>query len=117
MTLLYLEQLLVTLILLNDVDKNLDDDDGNSGDYIDETPLHPSYIEVEEALNEFHNLFLFSTCGDKIKKLSPWCEGPLIYRGLRFLKTYRRLHKEFLKVGRGNSYSGELSIKGVTVFH
>ena len=58
MTLLYLEQLLVTLILLNDVDKNLDDDDGNSGDYIDETPLHPSYIEAEEALNEFHNLFL-----------------------------------------------------------
>ena len=114
MILLYLEQLLVTLIL-NNVDKNLDDD-GNSGDHIDEIPWHPSDIVVEEALNKFHNAFLFSTCGDKIKKLSPWCEGPLIDRGLRFLKICRRLHQEFLKVGKVNSSSGELSIKGVTVF-
>ena len=44
----------------NDDDNNVGEDDGNSGDDMNETPLLcPSNTEVGETLNKFHNLSLF----------------------------------------------------------
>ena len=44
----------------NDDDNNVGEDDGNSGDDMNETPLlRPSNIAVGETLNKFHNLSVF----------------------------------------------------------
>ena len=50
----------------SNVDNNVDDDDNSNYDS-DKTPhLNLPNIEVDEALNKFHNISLFSTKGNEI---------------------------------------------------
>ena len=50
----------------SNVDNNVDDDDNSNYDIDKTPPLNLPNIEVEEALNKFHNISLFSTKGDEI---------------------------------------------------
>ena len=49
----------------NDIDNTVNNDNYNFDDENDETlSFYPSNIEIEESLNTFHTLSLFSTYGD-----------------------------------------------------
>ena len=50
----------------SNVDNNVDDDDNSNYDIDRTQPLNLANIEVEEALNKFHNISLFSTKSDEI---------------------------------------------------
>ena len=55
----------IILDISNDIDNNVDNDDDDFNENNDETPsFHPSNNLVEESLNKFHNLSLFSTYSD-----------------------------------------------------